>query len=223
MAFKGLGDRQPEPQAATLIDLWAEIEEDESFAHLRTEGNRLVPGIGSYEPAVMIVGSAPGAMENTHGVPFCGASGTVVRDLMDTAGLWVAEQPPDDDDQGPSMNVGAAANTWLTYTLKYRPPGRAVTVGEMLRAQPYLRREWMILGRPRVMVALGATAWSALSPVTMGGVMSWAGQPMLLRDNKTWLYPMLHAEYGLQNADAQPKIERHWMQFGRWLDEEGIR
>lgn len=206
MAFKKMGDRHPETQATNLIDLHSDLDDDPMFAHLRTEGNRVVPGFGSLAPAVMVVGSAPGATEITHGAPFCGTSGVVLRDLMDSAGLTASQPEP---------------NAWMTYTLKYRPPGRKPTVGEVLHSQPYLRREWMILGRPRVMVAVGAPAWSALGP-PFGGLMAWAGQPILLRDNNTYVYPMLPPEYGMINEDARPTLERHWMQFGRWLREEGV-
>lgn len=214
------GKRFHEPTATNLIDLHAELEDDESFAHLRTEGNRLVPGIGSSEPEVFILYSAPGAVEISNGVALSGDAGAVLKDLMDSAGLWVEPQWSNGSEDHPETIGEVEPNAWATYTLKYRPPGRKPTIGEVLRMQPYIRREWAIMGRPKVMVAVGAVAWQAIGPILMGGVMSWAGQPMLLRDNKTWLWPMLPPEYGMINEDARPTLERHWAHFGEWIDNE---
>lgn len=183
-----------------LIDLYEEYGEDPAFEHLRTytSGIRLVAGEGDTHPRVLVVGEAPGAVENTRGRPFVGASGRVIRELMAQCGL-------------------DRSNAFITNVVKYRPPGNRVpTTEEIETSRPYLRREWKILGRPQVILTAGATALTAIlsSYTAMGKV---AGIPRLLPDGKTWLYPMFHPAFALRNKRFRPEFTRQWNEFNEWL------
>jgi uracil-DNA glycosylase len=186
----------------TLADIYEDYRADRSFDHLRTPGIVLVPGEGSSRPAVLIVGEAPGATENTERRPFVGASGRVLRSLItDVAGLRPDEY-------------------FITNTVKYRPPGnRTPTRSEMSASIPYLRREWATLGRPRIIVAVGGTALSALKPVHAKiGTLSHAGRAFPLAAGVE-LWPMIHPAFGLRNPNARPEMEKHWDAFGRQFRE----
>jgi uracil-DNA glycosylase len=199
---------------AGLIDLWEDIEQDPAFAHLRdyAANIHLVPGIGASRPLAMIVGEAPGATENARREPFCGASGQVLHQLMALAGLsahWVGfatgvRVPP-------GCAEGIPPNVWLTNAIKYRPPGnRTPTVGEQIAARPYLRREWKLIGRPRLIVAVGSVAAHTIGahPTrTQRGVLR------RMQDHKTWICYQCHPAYGLRNPAIQPTMERHWEQL----------
>jgi len=205
-----------------LIDLWEEIEQDPAFAHLRTPGISLVPGIGSYRPLAMVVGEAPGATENSRREPFCGASGLVLHQLMALAGLrvhWFGRQtgvrvPP-------GCAEGIRPNVWLTNAIKYRPPGnRAPNVGETLAAQPYLRREWYLIGRPRLIVCVGSTAANTLNVHTPSVMMK--GELYRLRDNRTWVSYQYHPAFGLRGGEKrQEMLERQWEHMGAMIVEMG--
>lgn len=213
-------DRHPEPQATSLIDLWAEWDDDPDFQTFRAEGTRLVPGFGASRPIAMVVGDYPGAVDTTQRRPFSGANGTVLRDLMEVAGLHAEDgtSTPWDVEQGEPERIGYA-NAWVTYTFKYRIPGKP-TVWHSFRAQPYLRREWALIGRPKVLVTVGALAWETLGRVELGGIQRNAGQPIMMRGGAV-LWPMLHPAYGLANEEEQPRMERHWEHMGDWLSREG--
>ncbi|MGH7774443.1 MAG: uracil-DNA glycosylase [Candidatus Binatia bacterium] len=190
---------------SALIDLWEEIHEDRAFSHLRTSGVRLVPGVGANDPLVMVIGEAPGATENARGQPFAGKAGRVLRELMDMAGL----------------SVMFRGNAWLTNVVKYRPPmNRCPTAREVLRSTHYLKREWRLIGKPRVLVPVGGTAMGAVAPQITGGVLRNAGRQF---DNgSVFIWPMIHPAYGLRNESAIPTIEEHWEFFGEWLREVGV-
>jgi uracil-DNA glycosylase len=202
---------------ADLIDLHADIEDDPALAHL-LHGNRLVPGIGVYPTNVMVVGEAPGAVESTEQRPFCGIAGQVMFQLMGLAGLFARPEWSNGSEDYPETIGEVEANCWATYAVKQRPPGgRVPSWYEVVRMQPYLRREWAIVGKPRVMVAVGNTAWAAIGK-TFDGVSMLAGQPMAAPGNR-FVVPMYHPAYGLRNPNLQPKMERDWEYLGEWLRE----
>lgn len=188
-----------------LADVYEAYRSDRRFDHLRTAGIVLVPGDGSSRPRVLIVGEAPGATENTTRKPFTGASGRVLRSLItDVAGLEESDY-------------------FITNTVKYRPPGnRTPTFEEVAYSVPYLRREWSALGRPKVLVAVGGTAFDALWPqdwARTGGITHYAGKPRTVKGGCA-LWTMFHPAYGLRNAKVRPLMEQHWQEFGTWFREE---
>jgi DNA polymerase len=187
----------------TLPDVYDAYRADHRFDHLRTDSIVLVPGDGSYRPKVFIVGEAPGAMENTHRKPFVGASGRVLRSLIsDAAGL-------------------APEDYFITNVLKYRPPNNRTPDWQEIDASvPYLRQEYAAVGSPAVIVAVGGVALSVFRPPTeTRGILACAGEPITLPGGKA-LVPMIHPAYGLRNAEARPRMESHWEQFGIWFREE---
>lgn len=187
-----------------LADVYEAYRADRWFDHLRTEGIVLVPGDGSSRPKVFIVGEAPGAMENTLRRPFVGASGRVLRSFITD----VAVLKPED--------------YFITNTVKYRPPGnRTPDWSEIEASLPYLRREYRAVGSPPVIVAVGGVAWKALAPEThqKASILGIAGDPVALPSGAA-LWPMIHPAYGLRNAAARPKMEKHWERLGDWFREE---
>ncbi len=88
---------------------------------------------------VLLVGEAPGAEEDTAGVPFVGRSGKLLNELLAAAGL--------ERDQVAVTNVA-----------KCRPPrNRKPAAAEVERCRHWLERQ-VELAEPRVVCALGGTA-----------------------------------------------------------------
>lgn len=207
----------------SLLRLWDQIRADKSFAHLRTEGVRLVPGIGSSRPLAMVVGEAPGATENQRREPFCGASGRVLAQLMELAGLRAREDRgcedichPGEGCCGGPFREPKEPNVWLTNSIKFRPPGnRTPNFGEIQQARRYLRREWQLIGRPRLIVAVGSVAADAIGahPIRMQ-----RGCLFPMSDGETWICYQYHPAYGLRNPKIQPMMERHWEQLGEEIE-----
>lgn len=202
-----------------LGDVYESIREDSRWDHLRTKGTVLVKGRGQTDkPLAMVVGEAPGAIENTAQRPFCGPSGRVLRDLMGLAGLYVEDRPPwgnaGDGDSG--MESGTLANAFITYVVKYRPEGgRTPNIREILIGVEALQQEWIAIGRPRLIVAVGPVARTALVPVervTPPG--DWVGLP----DGKTFVWSQYSPAWGLRQGDkAKETMERQWEEMGQWI------
>lgn len=204
--LKGLRARRDGVKRMDLIDLYDRYRADPRFDDLRGPGIRLVPGRGNERPLAMIVGEAPGALDNTIAAPFRGASGRVLESLMELAKL----------DEG---------NSFVTNVVKYRPPGgRTPFASEILASREYLREEWRILGKPRVVVAIGAVAWFSLlkkGTLSHDRLSEVIGTPIPEKDGVT-LWPMYHPASGLADPDIRPVMEDHWESLGRWLKREHL-
>jgi uracil-DNA glycosylase family 4 len=146
-AFSGAalsGDR-----GAALAALRAEAARCERCPHLVRSRFSVVFGEGNPEAELMFVGEAPGADEDEQGKPFVGAAGELLGKMIGAMGL-------------------SREGVYIANVLKCRPdmpegvPGnRKPTKEEMEECLPFLRRQIEIV-RPRVMVALGATAMQGL-------------------------------------------------------------
>lgn len=118
---------------------------------------RPVPGFGDPDAAILVVGLAPAAHgANRTGRVFTGdRSGDWLFAALHRAGF--ASQPTstarEDGQRLDGMRVTAA--------VRCAPPGNAPTPAERDTCAPWLVRE-MQLCRPRVLVALGGFAWTAV-------------------------------------------------------------
>lgn len=103
---------------------------------LKKTAKTLVFGAGSHDPKVFFIGEAPGAKEDEQGLPFVGAAGKQLAELLDSINLTRDE-------------------VYITSILKYRPPGnRQPTFDEIKAHTPFLVEQIRIL-KPRVIVTLG--------------------------------------------------------------------
>jgi probable DNA metabolism protein len=110
-----------------------------------------VPGEGPAEAPLMLVGEQPGDREDLAGRPFVGPAGELLTRLMGEAGI----------DRAQAYLTNAVKH--FKYTLRgrhrlHQSPGG----GEVAACRPWLLRE-VELVRPRLIVALGATAAGALT------------------------------------------------------------
>lgn len=106
----------------------------------RTENKYLpVPGEGSPDAKIMFVGEAPGLSEAKQGLPFVGASGRFLNELLESVGI------PRDD-------------VFITSILKDRPPdNRNPRKAEIVIYTPFLERQIDII-QPKVIAPLGRFA-----------------------------------------------------------------
>lgn len=118
-----------------------------SLAATRTN---VVPGVGNGDgPDVMFIGEAPGADEDTQGIPFVGRAGQLLTKMIEAMG-YTRDQ------------------VFIANILKCRPPGnRTPTPQEMEVCIPFLRRQ-VALVHPKTIVALGATAVKGLLATNQG-------------------------------------------------------
>jgi DNA polymerase len=157
--------------------------------HLASSRKTVVFGVGSIDAQLMFVGEAPGADEDEQGEPFVGKAGQLLTKIIQATGLQ-------------------RADVYIGNILKCRPdtPGQSAgnrkpTTDEMATCIPYLH-EQIDLIRPKVLVALGATAVEGLLGKTIG----------ITKLRGTWktyrgipLMPTYHPAYLLRNQAMSEK------------------
>ena len=104
---------------------------------------QVVPGSGDPGASLMLIGEAPGASEDEGGAPFIGRAGRILDNALEEASM-------------------SRERVWIANVVRCRPPdNRAPRDVEVATCSFQLDAELTSV-RPRVLVALGATAASAL-------------------------------------------------------------
>lgn len=158
---------------------------------LSSTRTKAVVGRGNILATAMIVGEAPGADEDTSGLPFVGLSGQ----LLDSA----------------FKSIGLDTNNdfYVTNTLKCRPPNnRPPTDDELLACMPHLERQIEILN-PKFIVAVGNSALAWFSGEK--GITKKRGKwfTYSLRERRIQVIPIYHPSFLLRvkYKKLEPKSE----------------
>ncbi len=119
---------------------------------------RPVPSFGDPAARIVLVGLAPGAHgANRTGRMFTGdRSGDFLYAALHRAGL--ASRP-----SSIACDDGLVlTDAWITAACRCAPPDNRPEPEELTRCAPFLDRELALLARARVVLALGAIAWTAV-------------------------------------------------------------
>jgi uracil-DNA glycosylase len=195
----------PEAKAAAFAELRERVLACMKCPHLAASRKNVVFGVGSLDAELMFIGEAPGADEDDQGEPFVGRAGQLLTKIIQAMGL-------------------TRDTVYIGNILKCRPdtPGQAAgnrkpTAEEMNICIPYLH-EQIDLIRPKVIVALGATAVEGLLGKTIG----------ITRLRGTWktyrgtpLMPTYHPAYLLRNQAPSEK-RRVWEDMLQVMEKLGL-
>ena len=105
-------------------------------------------GAGSTRADWMVVGEAPGENEDREGLPFVGASGELLDNMLRAVGR--------------SRTGSGAQGVYIANVLKCRPPSnRNPQPAEIAQCAPYLVRQVALL-QPKIILAMGRFAVQSL-------------------------------------------------------------
>lgn len=103
---------------------------------LRDGAKNVVPGTGSASAKILLIGEAPGKNEDEQGLPFVGAAGKFLNEMLASIGL-------------------AREDIYITNVVKYRPPNnRDPLPEEVADCWPWLREQVALID-PMLIVTLG--------------------------------------------------------------------
>ncbi len=128
-----------------LDQIEADIIKNNVCPNLAQTAKQLVMGAGNLDADIVFIGEAPGAKEDESGVPFVGASGKLLDEMLETIGL-------------------GRDDIYITNIVKYRPPkNRDPSEDEKQAFMPYLIRQLEVI-QPKLVVPLGRHSMNVFMP-----------------------------------------------------------
>lgn len=121
---------------AQLEQIAADIREKNICPDLAKTATNLVMGDGNANADIVFIGEAPGKNEDIQGLPFVGAAGKFLDEMLSTIGL-------------------ERKDIYITNIVKYRPPNNRDPLPDEKKAfWPYLLRQLSVI-EPKIIVTLG--------------------------------------------------------------------
>lgn len=149
-------------------------------------------GEGDENADILFVGEAPGENEDKQGIPFCGAAGKFLDEMLGRIGL----------DRG---------DVYIANTLKCRPPGnRDPEDSEKQTCKPYLDKQFEIIS-PKLIVCLGRHSTATFLPGA-GGITALHGRP-IKRPNGMVYLPLYHPAAALHNGSLRQTLIDDFMKI----------
>jgi uracil-DNA glycosylase len=165
---------------------------------------QVVPGAGAPDARLLIVGEAPGASEDREGVPFVGASGRLLTEMLELAGI-------------------RREQVFIGNVVRCRPPeNRNPRVGEIRACAGWLGEQIRLI-EPRLVVVLGRFALQHFLPDGKITQLQGTLQRIEYNGHPLGLFPVLHPAAVLRSPDRRPSYEEHFRRLGEALRGEAGR
>ncbi|HEX3722273.1 MAG TPA: uracil-DNA glycosylase [Nitrolancea sp.] len=159
----------------------------------RTQG---VPGDGNPQAEIMFIGEAPGWHEDKQGVPFVGAAGQFLNEMLEQIGLNRAE-------------------VFITNVVKSRPPGNRDPLPDEIAACSIYLDEQIATIKPKVIVTLGRFSMARWFPGER--ISRIHGQAR--RFGSFVVVPMYHPAAALHQASLRATVEADMSKLPRVIEE----
>lgn len=165
---------------------------------LHSARTQTVPGAGRPDSGIMFIGEAPGYHEDQQGLPFVGASGKYLGELLGLIGL-------------------TRNDVFITNVVKCRPPGNRDPLPiEMDACVPsYLQKQIDIL-QPKIIATLGRFSMGLFFPKNVR-ISKIHGEPK--RADGRIYYPLFHPAAVLRNPNLRPVMEEDFKRMLTLLEE----
>ena len=154
---------------------------------LASGATQLVMGDGNPDADIVLIGEAPGKNEDEQGLPFVGAAGKFLNEMLASAG----------------MN---REDVYITNIVKYRPPNnRDPKPSEKADFWPYLLRQLEIIN-PKVVITLGRHSMGHFLP--KAAIADVHGQPhdIDINGQKLRVVPLYHPAAALYNGSLRQTL-----------------
>lgn len=155
-----------------------------------------VPGNGNPEAEILFVGEAPGFHEDRQGLPFVGAAGQFLNEMLDKIGL-------------------SRADVFVTNVVKCRPPGNRDPLPDEMAACSAFLDEQIALIKPKVIVTLGRFSMARWFPNER--ISRIHGQAR--RFGEVTVVPMYHPAAALHQQSLRATVEADMMKLPRILED----
>lgn len=163
--------------------------------HLSEKRQHIVFGAGADDARIVFVGEGPGAEEDRQGLPFVGAAGDLLTNII-------------------KAMTFSRETVYICNIVKCRPPqNRNPTPDEIETCLPFLKRQLVAI-QPDIIVTLGGVAAHSLLETTTpisrlrGRFQEWQGIPVM---------PTFHPAFLLRNPEKKREVWEDMKQVMRRL------
>ena len=157
---------------------------------------QVVFGTGNPNASIMFVGEAPGFHEDKQGIPFVGAAGKLLTELLESAGL-------------------SRSQIYIANVIKCRPPNnRNPEPDEVDACQPFLLQQIQLI-KPHLVCSLGNFATQTLLGRKVG-ITQVHGRQVQLTD--FLLFPLYHPAAALHQGNLLSALRDDFQKLKQLLD-----
>jgi len=170
-----------------IDELRQRLEDADVTPELRKTATQLVMGDGNLDADIVFIGEAPGKNEDEQGVPFVGAAGKFLDEMLASVNL-------------------KRDDIYITNIVKYRPPNNRDPLAEEKRAfWPYLVRQLQIIN-PKVVVTLGRHSMEYFLPGMYISQIHGQAKRIAFDDHKVVIVPLYHPAAALYNGSLRETL-----------------
>lgn len=181
----------------TLQELGHSLKDCER-CRLSSGRTQVVFGTGNPNASIMFVGEAPGFYEDKQGIPFVGAAGKLLNELLESAGL-------------------SRTDIYIANVIKCRPPdNRDPLPDEVETCKPFLFQQIEAI-KPKVVCTLGNFAMQTLLGKKVG-IMKMRGQVFQVQD--FFVFPLLHPAAALHQGNLNEPLREDFRKLKTFLDRQ---
>lgn len=170
-----------------LDQIAADIREKNICPDLAKTATNLVMGGGSVDADIVFIGEAPGKNEDEQGLPFVGAAGKFLNEMLETIHL-------------------ERKDVYITNIVKYRPPNNRDPLPDEKKAfWPFLLRQLNVI-EPKIIVTLGRHSMEYFLPGMK--ISQIHGEPKRIKfgERKLVIVPLYHPAAALYNGSLRETL-----------------
>jgi DNA polymerase len=161
---------------------------------LAREAKNLVMGDGNLDAEIVFIGEAPGKNEDETGLPFVGAAGKFLNEMLGSAGM-------------------ERKDVYITNIVKYRPPdNRDPLPNEKEAFWPYLVRQLDVI-QPKVVVTLGRHSMEYFLPGQKISLIHGQPKRISFSNGKLVIVPLYHPAAALYNGSMRATLVEDFMKL----------
>lgn len=189
-------DNNQEHKQRLLEEIAAEIIDNEVGSDLAKSALQLVFGTGNPDADIVFIGEAPGKKEDETGLPFVGASGRFLDEMLAASDL-------------------SRDDVYITNIVKYRPPNnRDPSNLEKQEFLPYLMRQIEVID-PKVVITLGRHSGSVFMPDLVISDDHGVPREVQFGDSEYKIIPLYHPAVALYNGSKRQVLIDDFKQAAR--------
>lgn len=163
------------------------------------EAKNLVMGDGNIDADIVLIGEAPGKKEDETGLPFVGAAGKFLNEMLETIDMQ-------------------RSDIFITNIVKYRPPNnRDPNPSEKSAFWPYLVRQLDVI-KPQIVVTLGRHSMEYFIPGQKIGEVHGQPKRITFGEARLVIVPLYHPAAALYNGSMRTTLINDFMKLPKIID-----